>query len=184
MRQAILILLLAIGAAVAYGLVHDQVTIRVCPEYFTIAHPKIIESTSLTLIALAWGVVATWWMGAGLGLLLAIGARAGSEPRLGARQLAVPIIILLGVMAGGALGSGIVGYVLASTGRVGLTGELAANVPEAHHVRFMSAWFAHTASYAVGAIGGVLLTLWTVVSRWRASRRGDSRIEALPVTGS
>jgi hypothetical protein len=48
----------------------------------------------------------------------------------------------------------------------------------------MSAWFAHTASYAVGAIGGVLLTLWAVVARRRASRRGDTTIEALPITGS
>jgi hypothetical protein len=106
MRQAVLILLLAIGAAIAYGLVHDQVTIRVCPEYFTVAHAKIVESENLTVIALAWGFRATWWMGAALGLLLAVGARAGSEPRLRAQQLAVPIGALLGVMAGAALGSG------------------------------------------------------------------------------
>ena len=40
---------LAIGAAVCYGLVHDQITIRICPEYFTLFHPNIGLSENVTL---------------------------------------------------------------------------------------------------------------------------------------
>ena len=43
--QAVLIFLLSIAAAVTYGIVHDQVTARVCVEYFTIGHPSILGGT-------------------------------------------------------------------------------------------------------------------------------------------
>ena len=33
-------------AAVAFGLVHDQITARVCMEYFTIAHVTIVPTQS------------------------------------------------------------------------------------------------------------------------------------------
>jgi len=62
---------LGVLAAIGYGIVHDQVTVRVCLEYFTIFHPRLISSTSPTLLALAWGVAATWWVGLPLGLGLA-----------------------------------------------------------------------------------------------------------------
>src|SRR5438105_3328307 len=35
------ILLLSVATAVAYGIVQDQVTARVCVEYFTIGHPPV-----------------------------------------------------------------------------------------------------------------------------------------------
>ncbi|MFZ0335817.1 MAG: hypothetical protein WAL69_16905, partial [Candidatus Acidiferrales bacterium] len=65
--ESLKIIALAVAAAIAYGIVHDQVTIRVCPEYFTVAHPHIFRTGSLTLIALGWGVVATWWAGLAAG---------------------------------------------------------------------------------------------------------------------
>ncbi|MFI5379272.1 MAG: hypothetical protein ACHRHE_08245 [Tepidisphaerales bacterium] len=34
-------ILLCILAAVCYGIVHDQVTARICVEYFTIGHPPV-----------------------------------------------------------------------------------------------------------------------------------------------
>ncbi|MBK7403436.1 MAG: hypothetical protein IPJ41_02080 [Phycisphaerales bacterium] len=155
-------------AAVAYGLVHDQLTIRVCPEYFTITHPKIVASASLTVIALAWGVAATWWMGAALGLLVAVAARAGSEPRVGAARLVRPVGLVLGVSAALAIVAGIGGYALACAGVVGLGGELAADIPEPMHERFIAAWWTHLASYGVGGVGGLVLVGWTLRRRWVA----------------
>jgi hypothetical protein len=57
----IAIVALAVAAGIAYGILHDQVTARVCLEYFTIGHPPLIPSQSPTLLAIAWGIVATWW---------------------------------------------------------------------------------------------------------------------------
>src|SRR6516164_1800000 len=114
--------LLCIFAAVLYGILHDQVTARVCVEYFTIGHPPVFNTTSPTLLALGWGVIATWWMGAFLGLILALAARLGSPPRLNADDLIKPVLGLLLVMAVSALGAGVIGYVLARSGRVSLHG--------------------------------------------------------------
>ena len=73
---------LSLLAAIVYEIAHDQVTARVCVEYFTIGHPPLIPSESPTLLALAWGVVATWWVGLPLGIMLAVAARAGRRPKL------------------------------------------------------------------------------------------------------
>ena len=46
------ITLLSIVAAVAYGIVHDQITARLCVEYFTVAHPPLIHTSSPTVLGL------------------------------------------------------------------------------------------------------------------------------------
>jgi hypothetical protein len=54
-------------AAIAYGILHDQVTAHLCVEYFSVAHPDIFHTKSAFLLALGWGVVATrgagWLLG-------------------------------------------------------------------------------------------------------------------------
>src|SRR6185437_15154604 len=86
------------AAAILYGLIHDQITIRICPQYFTVFHPHIVDTENLALIALAWGVVATWWMGAGIGFMLALAARIGRRPKVAWEQLVASVSVLLGVM--------------------------------------------------------------------------------------
>src|SRR5437667_12448595 len=92
--------IVAIGvlAAVSYGIVHDQVTARVCVEYFTIGHPPLIASTSRMFLGLAWGVVATWWVGLRLGFILAVAARLGARPKLAVARLTPLILRLLAPM--------------------------------------------------------------------------------------
>jgi hypothetical protein len=63
------------AVGIAYGILHDQVTARVCLEYFIIGHPPLIASESPTLLAIAWGIVATWWFALPLGFALAAAAR-------------------------------------------------------------------------------------------------------------
>ena len=165
--EPIRIVLLAVFAAISYGVAHDQVTARICVEYFTIGHPPLIPSTSPTLLALAWGVVATWWVGLPLGLLLAIAARSGARPRLTAVDLRRPIAILLAAMATSAVAAGILGGVLATRGAVRLTAPFDQLIPSDRHVRFLIDLWAHSASYAVGTVGGLALVVWT----WRARAR-------------
>lgn len=82
-------------AAIAYGILHDQVTAHLCVEYFTIGHPPIFATSSPFLLALGWGVIATWWVGLPLGIGLAIAARAGPAPKLALAQLRRPILLLM-----------------------------------------------------------------------------------------
>jgi hypothetical protein len=157
---------LTILAAVLYGLVHDQITIRVCPEYFTVYHQDIGLSDNLTLLALAWGVIATWWMGAILGLPLALVSRAGSLPKFSARQLLKPVGVLLGVMGISALIAGFYGYYQPGASIFGN------DLTEMNHRRFTADLFAHNISYFIGAWGVLVLCAWVWAMR-RAQRRRD-----------
>ena len=146
---------LCVLAAVGYGITHDQVTARVCVEYFTIGHPPLIPSESPTALAFAWGIVATWWVGLPLGIIVAIAARSGARPKLRALQLRKPVGRLLVFMGICALIACIAGYVLARMDVIRLVGFLADAVPSERHDRFLAALWAHTASYATGVAGGL-----------------------------
>jgi hypothetical protein len=154
-------------AAVGYGVIHDQITARVCVEYFTVGHAKIIDSEDPTLLGLVWGVVATWWAGLMLGVPLALAARAGSRPKRSLRSLIRPILFLLALMAGFALVSCIVGYMLASTGTVVLPEPLKEKLPSQKWAAFQACAFAHQMGYNVAFVGGGMIIAWVWVSRKR-----------------
>jgi hypothetical protein len=151
------IILLCLVSAVVYGILHDQVTVRICLEYFTVFHPPIFPTQSPTLLALGWGVVATWWVGLFLGLLLALAARAGSRPKLCAIALIRPISQLLVVMACCALIAGATGFFLASSDVVEKPLWMGPALFTCSYPRLMADWFAHNASYASGLLGGIVL---------------------------
>ena len=165
---ALRVIALGLGASILYGILHDQVTARVCVEYFTIGHPRVMESESPTLLALYWGVVATWWVGLPAGLLLAISGRAGREPRRSARDLLRPLAVLLGTMAILAMAAGFAGYATAQAGGVRLVPRLAQRVPSDRHFAYIAVLWAHLASYASAALGTIVLCLHTA---WRRYRR-------------
>jgi hypothetical protein len=170
--EGVKIVALCVASAIAYGIAHDNVTARVCVEYFTVFHPILVPTESPTVLALVWGVVATWWMGVLLGVPLAIVARAGSRPKLSARDLRRPIAILLGIMGCLSLLAGVVGYMTARTGAVWLVEPLASEIPRETQARFLADLWAHDAAYATGALGGVAIWIWA----WRR-RRAKERQE-------
>lgn len=152
------IVLLAVFAAVGYGIAHDLVTVRVSLEYFTVGHPSVFNTTSPTLLALGWGVLATWWVALSLGFLLAAVSQNGRRhPPLGTRTVVGLIVRLLAVMALAALLSGALGFVLASRDLLELPPDVASAVRESRHDRFIAARWAHGASYVVGIAGGLII---------------------------
>ena len=166
--EGLKIWLLTIGATIAYGIAHDQVTARVSIEYFTVGHQEIFQTTSPTLIALGWGILATWWVGALMGLIFALVARFGSRPKTALRELLVPGGVLLACVGFTALVAGIAGFFAARAGLVSLGGYLATEVPAGGHARFIADLWAHTASYVAGLAGGSLLAAWVWIRRGRA----------------
>jgi len=163
--QSVKIILTCVVAAVLYGIVHDQFTAHICVEYFTVFHPPVFPTQSPTLLALGWGVIATWWMGAFLGVLLAVAARAGSRTKVVASELFRPISKLLALMGVLAATAGIFGYVLGSRGTIVPPQWVASVLPQARHARFMADWWAHNASYFVGLFGGIGLCMVTFRAR-------------------
>jgi hypothetical protein len=165
--EAVKIVALCILAAVVYGIVHDNVTARICVEYFTIGHPDLFGTTNPALLALGWGVVATWWMGALLGVPLAVACRAGRRPKLAARDLVRPIARLLGVMAALSILAGLAGYALVRAGDDGREIEGRLGLTPGMGRGFLVDLFAHNAAYASGFLGGILIIVWA----WRVRSR-------------
>jgi len=159
------IVTLSVLAAVVYGIVHDQVTARICLEYFTVGHPPIFHTLSPTLLGLGWGILATWWVGLCLGIPLAGCARWGSLPRLTAKDLGRPIGALLVSMAVLALIAGVSGFMVVKVSGFRPDFVAAARLPEATQQHFTVCWFAHLASYGAGILGGLLLCVRTVLRR-------------------
>src|SRR5262245_25077785 len=170
--QSLAIVLTCVLAAVAYGIAHDQVTARVCVEYFTVGHPPLFGTDDPTLLGIGWGVIATWWVGLLLGVPLAVVARAGSRPKRSVGSLLPPIVCLLAVMAVCALAAGVVGWFLARSGVIFLAGPLAHNLPAERHMPFLADAWAHSASYFVGVVGGIVVLVRVWRSRGRAEGDG------------
>jgi hypothetical protein len=163
------IVLLCILAAIVYGIVHDQFTARICLEYFTVFHPQIFPTHSPTLLALGWGIIATWWVGAFLGFLLALAARVGSKPKLTARDVFPFVARLLLIMGACAFVAGVVGYLLAKRGAIAPP-PFIAQTPGLVASHFMADWWAHSASYASGFFGGLVACILVYRKRSQLGR--------------
>lgn len=168
--QWLSIIAVSILACIAYGIFHDQITARICVEYFTVGHPRIILSHDPTILAFVWGVVASWWVGAILGMLLATASRIGSRPKRSVASLLRPMAVLFGGNAIFACLAGFAGYIAATNGWVWLVGRIAKQVPPEKHIAFLIDLWAHCASYLGGFTGGIMLVIWVWRSRGQTGR--------------
>jgi hypothetical protein len=166
--QFFAIVLMSVAAAVLYGVLHDQVTIRVCLEYFTVFHPKILDDPSPTLLAATWGVLATWWVGLPLGFLLAMAARFGSGTQRTAAELWPSLARLLLLMGSPAAIACVAGFLAHRAGWAEMPVGWASRIPPDRHDNFLAAWWAHHTSYGFAAIGGLWLVGRTAAKRRRA----------------
>jgi hypothetical protein len=171
--ESVKIVFLSILAGILYGIVHDQITARICIEYFTVFHPRLIASESPTVLGLLWGVVATWWAGAILGVPLAFAARAGFRKKLAANDLLPLIARLLLLMAISAAAFGTVGFALASKGSISPPYWVRMQIPPSRFPSFMADWWAHNASYDSAFLGGLVMCFF--VYRRRRSLSGENR---------
>lgn len=97
--EALKIIFFGILISIAYGIAHDMVTAHVYVEYFTVYHMTVVDSDSPVVMALVWGVIATWWVGLMASVLWCAAGLAGSMPLLPFREtakiIAVGAVILL-----------------------------------------------------------------------------------------
>jgi hypothetical protein len=155
------VVLLSAAVAMFYGVVHDQITARLCIEYFTLAHPPLFQVSTPTLLALCWGVTATIGVGLVLGFLLAQASQSPGLLGMPVSSLYRPLLVLLGVTAAASIVAGCVGFELSDRSILVLN-ELRPDpwvdrLPRSQQNRFMAVWFAHAASYLFGFVGGGVL---------------------------
>ena len=171
------IILACLFAAVAYGIVHDQITAHLCVEYFTVAHPPLFHTESPTILGFCWGVFATIGVGAVLGAVLAEVSQSDGLPPYPFARLYRSLLILLAAMALTASLAGVLGFELSRHSIIALPGSIAELIAPARRDPFMAVWFAHCASYLVALTGGAFL----ILRIWK--QRGKPRVLApLPRT--
>jgi hypothetical protein len=137
---------------------------------------SVFRTQSPTLLAIGWGIIATWWVGVFFAIPLILAARAGSRPALRASALIPSIGLLLVFMACSAVVFGLTGYVLARSGIVP-SDWLSFSPYPAKRYRFMADWWAHSASYASAFVGGVVLCLMTYRRRLQMGSMGIGTAE-------
>lgn len=152
-------------AAIGYGIAHDLVTAHVAVEYFTVHHPRLVASTSPIVMALLWGVLATFWFGAGLGVLVGAANLLGRAPRLewplvrsGFLKTLVglwvsALLVLLGVYAA-----------------AGLVPAIKRGPSFESDRRLVAVAVTHNWSYTAGGGCGFALAGWVVVRRRKLAR--------------
>jgi hypothetical protein len=156
--------------AIAFGIAHDLVTANICVEYFTIGHPKVIESQNPIFLALVWGILATWWVGAILGILLSIFNSVGKAPQVSFLIIKRYVITLLLILPFTSLLAGLIGYILALSGAIHFIGELARDVSIKKQPAFLAVGWAHMSSYIVGFVGGIVICMKVWMQRTRPNR--------------
>jgi hypothetical protein len=157
LMQAIRFLLSVVALACLFGVALDLVTAHVWVDYFTLHHPKVVESKSPIVMALVWGVGASWWFGAvAAGILWWFNRRrphpvpAGTLIRWTARAMVVLWLVMMAVLGGI--------YAL-----IGLLPMEARRPTFDIDRRAMAVALTHQTEYVLGAI--VLIVLMVLVAR-------------------
>jgi|GEM_PF-636315 len=171
------IIALVMGASVLYGILHDQVTARICLEYFSrgfhqtnvTAWPstgvlgtakKILQTTeSPTVTACIWGPIATFGIGLLSGGLLSFASRFGEKNKYTAQKLIIPVMTVMTVT--GVCSALALGFPAYNTHKGGIT----QGVPIEKITPFWRCASSHNTAYTVGAIGITVATLWVFFQR-------------------
>jgi hypothetical protein len=164
---------------IGYGIVQDQVTARLCPEYFTLGHPPIEGLTDPTLLGISWGFLGSWWGGLVLGLALAVCMRSGAAPPLPLNQFVWPLCLMLGGMAAVTTLGGIGTYYNAKLLGVSLGEPWASQIPPERHRGMLVVANAHFGTYGSGVVGGIAVCAWAVWKRGSTNGRTVCRVHSI-----
>lgn len=162
-------MLLGIAVLVGYAVLQDQVSARLCPEYFTVLHNPIPGLTDPTLLGVAWGFLGAWWGGALMGYAAGLCATVGPRPPMTVRQLVKPMLVLV---AGVGVVTAIAGFSVwkhAQMMEVEISSVYSRRIPTARHqAAFVVACY-HFVAYVAAVVGSVVLCVWIRTRRAAAS---------------
>lgn len=153
---------------ILYGILNDQITIRICAEYFTVFHRRIVASDNITVIAIAWGIAATWWFGLSVGVILALVSRFFTANKIDNIRHLMRLGGWLSLFVFCfSLVAGFIGYFLAVNDLI-LVSYWFRGIPQSSEARFLAVLFWHNALYLDAGISAVVL----VAAIWRRRDRG------------
>lgn len=158
MKPFLQVFLGTIGLACTLGLCLDVVTANVAVEYFTVHHPRVVDSRSPWVMALIWGIGASWWFGAIAGAALAWINHRRTQP-LAPRRILKEVAIACAVLWCVMISILVAIYLFAGT----IPEEIRRPSFESDR-RIMAVALAHQFEYLLGGIALVIVG----VRLWRA----------------
>jgi hypothetical protein len=165
-KEGIKIISISILLCCMYGIINDLVTANLCIEFYTL-FPIKVRSDNPIVVAVVFGVLTTWWVGLILGIVAAFAARLGDRPKLDARDLVGPIIVVVLCAGAAALLFGLVAHALISPalGRDEEIRQMLTGIPPEKFRIALSINAAHTGAYLAGFAGGLAVCLWAILER-------------------
>lgn len=173
--QTLQIVVTTILIFVLYGITHDQFTARICIEYFTVGHPRYLDTNDPTIIAFFWGIVATWWFGLIMSVPIALACEWGNAPKMKTIQLIQPAAIVFLFTGLAAVVGGFIGNVAASQGWVWLLPPYDELIAPEKHVRYLTNVWAHNVAYGVGFLLVLCMCGWIYLTRQSWKKRDNTQ---------
>ncbi len=191
-----------IATTIIYGILNDQVTARICPEYFNKGFHKRqltfwpqstyknwLGSDSPTKLGISWGFRGTWNVGLILSIPLAIAARVGSWPRLSIFEMIKPLgLAMIGTGLFACL-AGIKGYNEAKEMNTNQLNDFMRSYNSYDLIsdndsvkqKFVADLRAHQMAYSCSACAAIILICASVIQRYikRQSLNSNTIIEQL-----
>jgi hypothetical protein len=166
--------LLGIALLAGYGMLQDQVSARLCPEYFTVFHNPIPGVADPTLLGVLWGFLGAWWGGLIMGYAAGLTATLGTKnPPLGACELVWPMAAVVAGTAAVTALCGVSVHIHAEAMQVQLPAYFERDVPAERHRGLLVVSCYHLAAYAAAVVGSLLLCGWVAAERHRRGRATD-----------
>ncbi|OWK46547.1 hypothetical protein [Fimbriiglobus ruber] len=161
-------------AMAVYGGAQDQISARLCPEYFTVLHNPIPGLTDPTLLALAWGFLGAMGGGVAVGYAAALAATLGPRPQLTFRELIKPILFLIATVGTASAVTGGSVYISAEQFDIRVDPFLDRYIPvERQRGAFVVACY-HLVAYVTAIIGSVVMCVWIGFERARRAGVGGA----------
>jgi len=152
-------------------MMQDQVSARLCPEYFTVLHPPIPGLTDPTLLGICWGFIGGWWGGIVLGYAAGLVSTLGPRPPLSPRDFIKPLILLMCTVGTVTALCGFSVWRHANMLSVSLEGMDGLIPPERHRAALTVACY-HFVAYASATLGGIVVCAWLRAERRKRDVKG------------
>jgi hypothetical protein len=169
-----LYLVASLAVAGVFGVLHDQISYTVSPEYYTkfkfIQFGLTESALPDRLRAAQVGFLASWWMGVPLGLLTGIAGFIHRDARVMQRALGWTLLVMLAFVLVFALCGLVYGFFQTADFDLAVySGWFVPNgLVDAR--RFICVGYMHNSAYLGGALAIPIAWLFNFMYRWRTAR--------------
>lgn len=165
--EGLKIIAMVFMGTVAFAILHDQFTIWLSIEYFTVAHSAIEGVSSPVLLAVYWGFHGSQHYALFFGIMIGTLAHLGDAPKYPSHRLWRPVLCVFLGVACCSICAGFLANFAFDEGWLRMPLAFEDKVPRLRHRAFVICASVHNSSYAGGIIGGLLLSGWVLGYRYQ-----------------